>query len=200
MYRAIVKWNSRDRMAVALAIALGTALATGSAIGVGSGRDTRAASLTIRHPRVVVLKSKRSLHLFDGQNLIRSYAVDLGVTPIGQKRRALDGRTPEGRFRVISKNPESPFHRFVGIDYPDRSAVDWGLTSGLISPGAATAILQDIAAGRGPNWQTALGGGIGLHGHSTGTDSTGGCIALADAHIEELFSVLRIGDPIDILP
>ena len=122
MYRAIVKWNSRDRMAVALAIALGTALATGSAIGVGSGRDTRAASLTIRHPRVVVLKSKRSLHLFDGQNLIRSYAVDLGVTPIGKKRRALDGRTPEGRFRVISKNPESPFHRFVGIDYPDRQS------------------------------------------------------------------------------
>ena len=28
----------------------------------------------------------------------------------------------------------------------------------------------------------------------------GGCIALSDEHVAELFAVLRIGDPVEILP
>jgi len=151
-------------------------------------------------PRVVVLKAKRQLILFDGDTLIRTYAIDLGTSPAGQKVRAGDGRTPEGSFFVVTKNADSRFHRFLGISYPGPEAVTAALARGLISKGEAAAIVEAIHQGRRPPWRTALGGGIGIHGHRRGRDWTGGCVAVSDAQIEELFSVLRPGDPVEILP
>ena len=179
---------------IALAVVLG-----GGAAGPKSS-SAGGPAISVSAPRAVVLKGRRLLHLFDGQRLIKSYSIDLGVSPVGPKQRKDDGRTPEGRFRVVTKNPDSPFRRFIGLDYPDLPTTNWGLDQGLISPGEANNIRRSLAAGRCPDWGTALGGGIGLHGDRRGSDWTGGCVALSDEHIEELFSVLRIGDPVEILP
>jgi murein L,D-transpeptidase YafK len=140
------------------------------------------------------------MHLLDGGRLVRTYPVDLGAAPVGQKRRAGDGRTPLGRFRVATKNADSPYCRFIGLDYPDLAAVERGLTEGLISPGEAASIREALASGRCPSWTTGLGGGIGIHGRRIGRDWTGGCIALSDEHVQELYSVLRIGDLVEVLP
>ena len=157
-------------------------------------------AITVDSPRVVVLKSARILHLFDGERLLRSYSIDLGRSPNGQKRRKDDARTPVGSFKVSSKNGQSVYHRFIGIDYPGTTAADWGLARGLISRGQHQSIVRAVSQGLPPDGSTALGGGIGIHGRKQGRDWTGGCVALSDAHVEELYSVLRIGDPIEILP
>ena len=154
----------------------------------------------VSSPRIVVLKSRRTLHLFDGDRLIRTYRIDLGISPVGPKRRKNDGRTPEGLFQVASKNSSSEYHRFVGIDYPDLPTAQWGFANGLISHGEMVSIERAHDAGRCPEWSTALGGGIGIHGNHSGSDWTGGCIAVSDKAVEELFNVLRIGDPVEILP
>lgn len=154
--------------------------------------------LTLSAPRVVVVKHARTLHLFDGEHLVRSYPIDLGRAPVGSKRYRGDCRTPEGRFRVTHKNAASPFHRFVGIDYPNREAVKAGIRRGLLSFGEASDLLRHVVQGGVPD--TALGGGIGIHGQRKGEDWTGGCIALSDEHVVELFSVLRVGDSVEILP
>jgi murein L,D-transpeptidase YafK len=167
---------------------------------VASGWGEGAVALSVREPRIVVLKSRRALHLFDGKILVRSYSIDLGSDPHRAKTRRGDDRTPVGRFHVASKNPDSPYHRFLGIDYPNAEAVLLGAATGLISLGEMAAILDDLTHGRCPDWSTALGGGVGIHGRGRGTDWTAGCIALADRHVEELFEVLRVGDSIEILP
>jgi murein L,D-transpeptidase YafK len=154
----------------------------------------------VKQPRVVVLKSRRVLHLFDGDRLVRTYPFDLGIDPEGDKKRASDGRTPLGSFRIVTKNPGSDYHRFLGINYPHEEAVIRGLAKGLISAGEAASIRKAHVEGRRPDWTTSLGGGIGLHGHRKGRDWTGGCVALDDAAIEELYNVLRVGDPVEILP
>lgn len=157
--------------------------------------------INLTEPRVVILKSRRVLHLFDGEQLVRSYPIDLGLAPIGDKRLAGDGRTPEGLFRIVTKNPASPFHRFLGIDYPHADAVKHGLASGLITLGEAAAILKELQTGVCPDWSTSLGGGLGIHGAGgRGFDWTAGCVALADSHSTELFDALRIGDSVEILP
>lgn len=156
--------------------------------------------ISLTSPRVLILKSKRLLHLFDEDRLVRSYVIDLGVTPVGQKLQEGDGRTPVGLFHIVTKNSESPYHRFLGIDYPNAQIAASALKQGLISPGEAASIQSAIANRRCPDWGTTLGGGIGLHGGRQGKDWTGGCIALSDQQIDELFWVLRVGDPIEILP
>ncbi len=161
---------------------------------------TGAPVLTLKAPRVVVLKARRILYLFDGDALVRAYPIDLGRVPVGPKQRKGDDRTPVGGFHVVTKNPHSPYRRFLGIDYPDARAVERGIGEGLISPGEAASICGALETGQCPDWGTALGGGIGLHGHRLGRDWTAGCIALSDRHVDELFAVLRIGDPVEILP
>ena len=178
-------------------VAVGAVAVTSAA---GRRQPDDQAVLSLASPRVVVLKSKRLLCLFDGHLLIRSYAIDLGTHPRGPKYRLGDGRTPLGAFRIVTRNAASPYHRFLGLDYPNLEAVDRGLQDGLISRGEAATIRAALAAGRCPDWRTALGGGIGIHGRGRGSDWTAGCIALADENVEELFSVLRIGDPVEILP
>lgn len=193
----------RAETAVSVAVVVMMIVSIVVAIGGAARRAAYAVStpvISVSFPRVVVVKSKRVLHLLDGERLVRTYAIDLGTVPAGPKRRKGDGCTPVGRFRVVAKNAQSPYHRFIGLDYPDLATTAWGLVSGLISPGEAASIRRALEAGRCPDWRTALGGGIGIHGRRIGRDWTGGCIALADEHVEELFSVLRIGDPVEVLP
>ncbi|MCB9850103.1 MAG: L,D-transpeptidase [Phycisphaerales bacterium] len=155
---------------------------------------------TVRAPRVVVVKSKRTLYLFDGDRLVRAYPVALGVQPVGQKTHAGDGHTPEGVFRVCTRTTESRYHRFLGISYPDKAAALRGLRDGLISFGEFHELIAADEKNQCPSWSTALGGGIGLHGHGSAGDWSAGCVALDDADIEELFDVLRVGDEVEILP
>lgn len=178
-------------------------LAAAATLASVSGKQTvpaRKPMVALASPRVVILKNRRILHLFDGDKLVQSYPIDLGATPLGPKRHEGDGRTPVGAFRVVTKNADSRYHRFIGLDYPDLGTVEWGFAHGLISTGEAASIRRALETGRCPDWGTALGGGIGIHGQRIGRDWTGGCIALSDEHVGELFSVLRIGDPVEILP
>ena len=196
---------SAVRVAVALVMAAvslwaATSLAVGLAFEARRSETRRSAVLAVDRPRVVVLKSRRVLHLFDGENLVRSYRIGLGKDPLGAKIKAGDNRTPIGRFRVCTKNPDSQYHRFLGIDYPDVPAARRGLRQGLITQGEMQSIELAHQQQRMPSWTTALGGGIGLHGQGSGADWTAGCIALENDQIEELYNVLRLGDPIEILP
>jgi murein L,D-transpeptidase YafK len=190
------------RLALAILGLGGLAVCVASA-GAGRVRPDPAgeqALIRVQHPRVVVLKSKRRLHLFDGDRLVRTYAIGLGRSPTGDKQQEGDGRTPEGKFAVCVKKQDSPYHRFLGITYPEVRHARRGLAEGLITTGEAETIERAIAEGRCPSWSTALGGAIGIHGHGGGRDWTAGCIAMDDDQIEELFSVLRCGDPVEILP
>jgi len=178
-------------------------LATLAVVVVGNASDVSVqlpGRLELVHPRVVVLKSARKLHLFDGSVLIRTYDIALGFAPVGQKVVEGDGCTPLGRFRICTKNPDSGYHRFLGINYPDPAAANRAHRDGLISLGERSSIVAAHKNNRCPVWSSALGGGIGLHGSGTATDWTAGCIALDDRDVEELFDVLRLGDSVEILP
>lgn len=191
----------RSPAAVAALTLVSLAAVTGLASLLGFARTpTGRPRLVVAQPSVVIVKSDRRLHLFDGDRLVRSYPVDLGLSPVGQKEFVADNRTPVGSFRVVTKNWESRYHRFIGLNYPDETAVVRGLEAGLISPGEAEQITDAHRRRERPTWSTALGGGVGLHGGRRGVDWTGGCVALSDRDIEELFEVLRLGDPVEILP
>lgn len=176
---------------------LGSLLAGTSAL---AGSATGGASRGLVNPRVVVVKHQRVLHLFDGARLIKSYRIALGRCPVGDKVCQRDDRTPLGRFSVCSRNRSSLYHRFLGISYPNERAVRRGLVEGWLSLGQAQAIRTALRRGRPPDWTTPLGGGIGLHGGGNDRDWTAGCIALTDEMIEELDAILRLGDPVEILP
>lgn len=151
-------------------------------------------------PRIVVRKGERTLELFDGQKLIKTYTIALGFSPIGDKSIKGDGRTPEGDFYITVKNPRSRFYLSLGLSYPNSEDAERGLNAGLISAEERSVIDQSIANRDMPPQKTALGGEIYIHGGGTFADWTEGCIAMKNSDIKELFDALSKGVPVTVRP
>ncbi len=133
--------------------------------------------------QVVVKKGERKLYLISGKTVIKSYEIDLGRQPVGDKKYEGDGRTPEGLYFVDRLNPNSRYHLSVGISYPSAQDVAEAAMLGL-RPGGDIFIH-----------------GLGPEGRALNkADWTAGCIAVTDEEIEEIFAMLRPGVPIFINP
>ena len=161
-------------------LAIGVALLAAVLLaGCGSSRFIRYDGPEVT--RVVVLKEQRKMILFHQSQPLATYDISLGWSPIGHKTREGDGRTPEGRYYIDRRNPESKFHLSLGISYPNRVDMERARSMG-VKPG----------------------GDIFIHGWSNsifrrrGSDWTWGCIAVRDRDIEQIYAMVGDGTPIDI--
>ena len=136
---------------------------------------------------ILVEKSARRLSLFQHGRLVRIYAVALGQQPVGDKVRRGDKRTPEGRFRIEARNPQSRYHRALRISYPDAGHRARAQMLG-VSPGG------DIMIHGLPARQAWVGAA------HRDFDWTEGCIALTNQEIDEIWSAVPVGTPIHIMP
>ena len=137
--------------------------------------------------RIVIAKSQRTLTLFRGGKVLKTYKVALGTTPIGPKTSQGDGKTPEGLYTIDSRNPHSQFHRSLHVSYPN--AADRARAARLkVDPGG------DIMIHNLPPAYAYLGA---LHRK---VDWTLGCIAVTDAEIEEIWNLVPIGTQVEIKP
>lgn len=157
-------------------------------------------SLPLRNPKIVVKKHERQLLLFSDGKLVRRYRVGLGLSPVGDKVRQGDRRTPEGDFYIFTKNDHSAFYLSLGISYPNAAHAARGLRDGLITKTEYLAIMRALNAGKTPLQNTALGGDIYIHGNGASSDWTWGCVALENENMRELFDAVSVGTPVSILP
>ena len=163
------------RLISILLLALVTALAT-------------AADMPLATPDLIVVeKANRVLTLYAKRKPIKTYRIALGSNPVGHKEQEGDSRTPEGRYVIDAKNPQSSFHLSLHISYPERRDRAAARKKG-VSPGGAIMIHGT------PN------GLASLHALGVFNDWTAGCIAVTNAEIEEIYRAVRIGTPIVIKP
>ncbi len=167
-----------------IVIGMAVAAAAGALAWATSPADAPA-TVSGKVDRVVVDKSERRLDLMAGGAVVRSYNVALGFAPQGDKAQAGDGRTPEGRYVIEGRNPDSAFHLSLKISYPDAADRAAAAARG-VDPGG------DIFIHGAPNWWL-------LPGQPSG-DWTRGCIAVTDAEIEDIWSLVRDGTPVEIRP
>jgi murein L,D-transpeptidase YafK len=156
--------------------------------------------LPLSQPKIVVRKSQRQLLLFSGGKLVRTYRIGLGLSPIGDKVRQGDRRTPEGDFYIFTKNDKSAFYLSLGISYPNAAAAERGLRDHLITKPQYDATMRALKAKRGPPQNTLLGGDIYIHGNGASSDWTWGCVALKNEDVRELFNAVTVGTPVVIQP
>ena len=156
--------------------------------------------LPLSQPKIVVKKNQRQLLLFSGDKLVRTYRVGLGLSPMGDKVRQGDRRTPEGDFYIFTKNDKSAFYLSLGLSYPNAPHAERGLRDGLINRGQYEAIMRALRAKKGPPQNTTLGGDIYIHGNGAQSDWTWGCVALENEDIRELFAAVNVGTSVKIEP
>ena len=137
--------------------------------------------------RLLLDKSDRKLTLFKNDQVLKTFEVSLGLNPTGPKRQEGDFRTPEGRYFLERKNPDSDFFLSIKISYPNA---------------------QDRAAAsrRGVD----PGGQIMIHGQPNepkyppkryqGRDWTDGCIAVSNSDMVDIWLMTESNTPIEIRP
>ncbi len=149
---------------------------------------------------IIIHKSSRLLEVYDGPALLHAFPVGLGNTPVGDKIRSGDGKTPEGLFRVCVKNAKSRYYLSLGLSYPAPDDAARGLRDGIISQSEHDRILAAHRLQRTPPWNTGLGGEIFIHGCGASSDWTLGCVALENDAMKTLFDLVEVGTPVEIRP
>ena len=129
---------------------------------------------------IVVNKEARRMYLMHRSDILKSYDIDLGFAPIGNKFFEGDGRTPEGTYLIDRRNPNSKFHLSLGISYPN--ALDRA---------------EAVALGKPPGGDIFIHGNSNLYRRKT-ADWTWGCIAVTDEEMEDIYAMVRTGTPIQI--
>ena len=161
--------------------------------------------------KLVIWKSNYTVTLYKGETPVKTYRAVFGKGyQDGDKQQMGDKRTPEGNFYICTMNHSKRFYKFMGLSYPGLKHAEYGLQSRRITLAEYSQIKKAIEARLPPPWETRLGGAVGLHGRMLDEESgersyaglnwTDGCIALANADIEEIYNVVSLGTPVTILP
>ena len=141
----------------------------------------------IQIDNIVVYKSKREMFVYSNEKWLKTYKISLGRQPVGHKEFEGDKKTPEGIYSVNDKNPNSGYHKNLGVSYPDKDDME-----------------------NAKQFGKPAGGDIKIHGIRNGIgfvgkfhrwfDWTSGCIALTNNEIDELYNAVKIGTRIEIKP
>lgn len=137
--------------------------------------------------RVVIEKGARLLHLMHNGEAFRTFKIALGIRPVGDKKSEGDFKTPEGKYTLDHRNPNSEFFLSIHVSYPD--SVD-----------------RREAAKRG----VEPGGAIMIHGQPNEPsrsetyyrtrDWTNGCIAVSNSDMIDIWLMTGENTPIEIRP
>jgi murein L,D-transpeptidase YafK len=149
------------------------------AVGAGCSRFVEYSGPEVT--RIEVHKSSRQMHLFHHDAILASHEVQLGFAPEGHKTAEGDGRTPEGRYFIDRRNPNSEYYLSIGISYPNA---------------------EDRAQARERG--VSPGGDIFIHGTTRPfrgrADWTAGCIAVSNREMRQIYAMVQDGAVIDIFP
>ncbi|MBM4222006.1 MAG: hypothetical protein FJ170_08675 [Gammaproteobacteria bacterium] len=168
-------WSTRLKLRFVLVLA-GACLA-GSAV---------ASNLEVAD-RVVVHKSERKLLLLRGERVLRTMDIALGLSPKGAKYREGDFRTPEGSYRLTSRNANSDYYLALKVSYPSPADEQRAAAEG-VSPGG-----QIMIHGQPNRPNRPLD-------YYQKNDWTNGCIAVSNSDMVDIWLMTPDDTPIQILP
>ena len=153
-----------------------------------------------------VSKANKTLYVYRGTDLIKKIPADFGLNAFADKERRGSTiepdhwRTPDGTFYVVNRNPKSQFYKALVLNYPTSEDAERGRNEKLITEAQYRAIVEAERNQRTPPMNTPLGGWIEIHGRGTGVGEnwTQGCVAVRDAHIDEIWHLAQVGTPVVI--
>jgi murein L,D-transpeptidase YafK len=141
----------------------------------------------IKADSILILKKDHLLELLSAGKVIRTYKVALGSGGLAPKQREGDARTPEGRYIIDSRNAASQYHKALHISYPNADDRKRAARLG-VAPGGAV-MIHGL-----PNGKAFIGSAHRLY------DWTLGCVAVTDQEIDEIWTLVPVGTPVEIRP
>ena len=136
---------------------------------------------------VIIDKSDRELHSAEQGRDIRTFKIALGIRPEGDKKKEGDFRTPEGRYLLDLRNPNSDYFLSIHVSYPSADDRREAQQNG-VDPGGAIMIHGQ------PNEPTRS------ETYYKTQDWTNGCIAVSNSDMIDIWLMTGDNTPIEIRP
>jgi len=137
--------------------------------------------------KLLVIKSTRQLQLLSHGVALKTYRVSLGKQPRGPKEREGDKRTPEGLYWVDWRKVSDRYNLALHLSYPNARDAAKASAAG-VEPGGMIMIHGTPVSEEYPEW------------YFQSLDWTDGCIALKNADMQEVWSLVKDGTLIEIRP
>jgi murein L,D-transpeptidase YafK len=134
---------------------------------------------------ILVEKNRHILSVYHQGQCVKKYDIALGFSSVGSKEQEGDGKTPEGKYYISRKNPQSVYHLSLAISYP--SAIDQMVAMHKGFEPGKDIMIHGLRKGFG--W-------IGYYHRLL--DWTRGCIAVTNQEIEEIYQATKVGTVIEI--
>ncbi len=136
-----------------------------------------------KRPSILIIKFERRLILYKDGIPIKTYSIGLGKRGLSDKSMAKDYATPEGKYKIIGKNPKSKYFKSLLINYPNEEDII------EFRKAKKVGLLPKTAK---------IGGLIEIHGGGSNL-ITYGCISMNNNEIQELYDLVSIGTPVTIV-
>lgn len=136
---------------------------------------------------VIIDKSDRELHLISHGEIFRTFKIALGIQPEGDKNKEGDFRTPEGRYLLDIRNPNSDYFLSIRVSYPNAADRRKASEDG-VDPGGSIMIHGQ------PNLPSRS------EAYYRTQDWTNGCIALSNSDMIDIWLMTGDDTPIEIRP
>jgi len=137
--------------------------------------------------KVLVIKSAHRLELMSHGEPVKAYKISLGKQPRGPKLAEGDRRTPEGFYWLDWRKTSDRFNLAMHVSYPNIDDAARARREGA-SPGGMIMIHGTPISDDYPEWYFAS------------LDWTDGCIAMNNADMREVWSLVKDGTMIEIRP
>jgi lipoprotein-anchoring transpeptidase ErfK/SrfK len=137
--------------------------------------------------KILVLKSAHRLELMSRGEPVKAYRVSLGKQPRGPKLIEGDRRTPEGFYWVDWRKTSDRFNLALHVSYPNNVDSARAQKEG-VNPGGMIMIHGTPISDEYPEW------------YFGSLDWTDGCIAMNNADMREVWSLVKDGTMIEIRP
>ncbi len=147
--------------------------------------EDRIINITSDITSIKVKKNLNKMYVYFADTF-KVFKISLGANPVGHKVKQGDNKTPEGKYFISLKNPNSRGYRSLKISYPNESD-KMNAKKLNVNPGGDIFIhglwydTQDPKNHWKDNW-------------------TRGCIAVNNKEIEEIFNHCNTNIPIHIYP
>ena len=136
---------------------------------------------------VIIDKSDRELHLLNNGEIIRTFKIALGIRPEGDKKKEGDFRTPEGRYLLDLRNPNSDYFLSIHVSYPSADDRREAQQNGVDPGGAIMIHGQPNEPKRSETYYKTQ-------------DWTNGCIAVSNSDMIDIWLMTGDNVPIEIRP
>jgi murein L,D-transpeptidase YafK len=138
--------------------------------------------------KIIAYKGKRKMYAYRDGKVVGEYRFSLGKNgDKGQKIKAGDYKTPEGKYKIVRKKCDSRLYRSLMISYPN--AEDRARAKNLgVNPGGYITIHGQ------PKWNADGRGDA----YTLANDWTEGCLAIPNADMDELWRAVENGVDIEI--